>query len=60
MLFFLFLVVLNNVLVLPVAKGKIKVKLAPAILIGAPTALADKIIQTPPVVAERTINNLSM
>ena len=60
MLFFLFLVVLNNVLVLPVAKGKIKVKLAPAIPIGAPTALADKIIQTPPVVAERTINNLSM
>ena len=56
MLFFLFFVVLNNFLVIPVAKDKIKVKLAPAILIGAPSTLADNIIRTPPLVAERTIN----
>ena len=56
MLFFLFFVVLNNFLVIPVAKDKIKVKLAPAIQIGAPSTLADNIIRTPPLVAERTIN----
>ena len=56
MLFFLFFVVLNNILVIPVAKDKIKVKLAPAIQIGAPSTLADNIIRTPPLVAERTIN----
>ena len=60
MCFFLFLVVLNNFLVIPVAKDKIKVKLAPAIPIGAPSALADNIMQTPPLVAERTINTYSM
>ena len=60
MLFFLFLVVLNIFLVIPVAKDKIKVKLAPAIPIGAPSTLADNIIQTPPLVAERTINTYSM
>ena len=60
MLFFLFFVVLNNFLVIPVAKDKIKVKLAPAIPIGAPTTLEDKIIQTRPLVAERTMNTLSM
>ena len=58
--FFLFLIVPNNFFVIPVAKDKIKVKLAPAIPIGAPTTLADKIIQTPPLVAERTMNTLSM
>ena len=58
--FFLFLIVLNNFFVIPVAKDKIKVKLAPAIPIGAPTTLADKIIQTRPLVAERTMNTLSM
>ena len=58
--FFLFLVVLNSSLVIPVAKDKIKVKLAPTIPIGAPATLADDIIQTPPLVAERTINTLSM
>ena len=56
MLFFLFFVVLNNFLVIPVAKDKMKVKLAPAIPIGAPSTLADNIIRTPPLVAERTIN----
>ena len=58
--FFLFLIVPNNFFVIPVAKDKIKVKLAPAIPIGAPTTLADKIIQTPPLAAERTMNTLSM
>ena len=58
--FFLFLIVLNNFFVIPVAKDKIKVKIASAIPISAPTTLADEIIQTPPLVAERTINTLSM
>ena len=58
--FFLFLVVLNTFLVLPVAKDKIKVNIAPAIPTGAPTTLADEIIQTPPLVAQRTINTLWM
>ena len=43
-----------------VAKDEIKVKLAPAIPVGAPATLADDIIQTPPLVGERTVNTLSM
>ena len=50
-LFFLFLAVLNNFLVIPVAKDKIKVKLALAIPTGAPTTLVIEIIDTPPLVA---------
>ena len=50
-LFFLFLAVLNNFLVIPVAKDKIKVKLALAIPTGAPTTLIIEIIDTPPLVA---------
>ena len=58
--FFLFLVVFNNFLAIAVAKDEIKVKLAPAIPVGAPATLADDIIQTPPLVGERTVNTLSM
>ena len=58
--FFLFLVVFNNFLAIAVAKDEIKVKLAPAIPVSAPATLADDIIQTPPLVGERTVNTLSM
>ena len=58
--FFLFLVILNNFLIIPVVREKIKVKLALAIPTGAPTTLADEMIQTPLLVALKTIKILSM
>ena len=58
--FFLFLVILNNFLIIPVVREKIKVKLALAIPTGAPTTLADEMIQTPLIVAIKTIKILSM
>ena len=45
--FFLFLVILSNFFIIPIVTEKIKVKLASAILIGAPTKLTEEIIQTP-------------
>ena len=45
---------------IPVAREKIKVKLALAILTGAPIVVVNEIIDIPPVVALRTINILSM
>ena len=56
----MFLVVHSNFLMIPVVREKIEVKLAPAIPIGAPTTLAEEIIQTPPLVALKTIKTLSM
>ena len=47
-------------MIIPKVKEKTWVKLAPAIPIGAPTALTEEIIQTPPLVAERKIKTLSM
>ena len=52
--FFLFLVIFSNFLTIPVAK-KNKVRLALAIPTGAPTMLVNKIIDTPPLVALKTI-----
>ena len=60
MLFLLFLVMLSNVLIIPVAREKIKVKLALAIPNGAPTTLADEMIQNPLLVALKTIKILSI
>ena len=57
---FFFLVTFNNFLVIPVAREKIKVKIALAIPTGAPTILVNKQIDTPPVVALKTIKILSM
>ena len=57
---FLFLVVLNNFLTIPVFREKISVKLAVAIPTGAPTMLVNEQIDTPPVVALKTIKILSM
>ena len=58
--FFFFLVMLSNCLIIPVAREKIKVKLALAIRTGAPTIPADEMIQTPLLVALKTTKVLSM
>ena len=60
MLFLFFLVIFNNFSVIPVLTEKIKVKLALAIPTGAPTVLVKEQIDTPPVVALKTIKILSM
>ena len=57
---FLFLVVFNNFFVIPTAKENTIVNPALAIPIGAPTTVASEIIHTPPVVAFKTIQILSM
>ena len=55
---------LSNFLIIPVVKEKIKVKLALAISTtlvgGAPTTLADNMIQTPLLVALKTIKIVSI
>ena len=58
--FFLFLVMLSNFLTIPVVREKIKVKLALAISTGAPAMLVNEQIDTPPVVALKTIKIMSM
>ena len=58
--FFFFLVIFSNFLTIPVVREKIKVKLALAIPTGAPTILVNEQIDTPPVVALKTIKILSM
>ena len=60
MLFLFVLVILSNFLIIPVVREKNKVKLARAIPTGAPTALADKMIQIPLLVALKTNKILSM
>ena len=59
MLFLFFLVVLNNCIVIPVVREKIKVKLAIPIATGAPTILVKEQTDTPPVVTLKTIKILS-
>ena len=56
---FFFIVIFNNFLVIPVVREKIKVKLALAIPAGAPTILVSEQVDTPPVVALKTIKILS-
>ena len=58
--FFFFFVIFNNFSVIPVAREKIKVKLALALPTGAPTILVNEQMDTPPVVALKTIKILSM
>ena len=58
--FLFFLVIFNNFLVVPVDREKMKVKIAIAIPTGAPTILVNEEIDTPPVVALKTIKILSM
>ena len=57
--FFLFLVMLNNFVIIPVVKEKIKVKLALTIPTNAPSTLVNE-IDTRPAVALKTIKILSM
>ena len=58
--FFLFLAMLSNFLIIPVVREKIKVKLALAIPTGAPIILVNEIIDTPPLVALKTIKAWSI
>ena len=51
---------LNNFLIIPVARQKIKVGLVLAILAVASTTLANTMIQTPLVAALKTIKILSV
>ena len=55
-----FLVILNNFFIIPVDREKIKVKLVLVIPTGAPAIAVNEIIDTPPVVALKTIKSLSM
>ena len=47
-------------MIIPVVREQIKVKFALAIPTGSPTTLADEMIQTPLLVALKTIKILSM
>ena len=58
--FFFYLAIFNNFLVIPVAREKIKVRLALAIPAGASIMLVNEIIDTPPVVPSKTIKILSI
>ena len=58
--FFFFLVIFNNFSIVPVVREKIKVNLALAIPTSASTIVVNEIIDTPPVVALKTIKTLSM
>ena len=60
MLFLFFFVIFNNILVIPVNREKIKIKLALAIPTGAPTILVNEQIDTPPVVGLKTVKILPM
>ena len=55
--FLLFLAVLINFRIIPVVKEKIKVKLVLAIPTGAPAILVKEIIDTPPLVALKTLKS---
>ena len=58
--FFLFLVIFSNFLTIPVVREKSKVRLALAIPTGAPTILVNEIIDTPTLVALKTIKAWSI
>ena len=58
--FFLFLVIFNDFLIIPVVREKIKIRLTLAIATGAPIILANEIIDTPLLVALKTIKILSI
>ena len=61
MLFFLFIVIFSNFLIIPVVQEKIKVKLALTISTDLPiVVLVNEIIDAPLVVAHKAIKILSM
>ena len=51
---------LSNFLIIPVVREKIKVKIALAIPTRAPATLVNEMIDSTPLVAPKTIKNLSM
>ena len=51
---------ISNFLIILVAREKVKVKLALAIPTGTPTTFVKEMIDTPPLVALKTIKILSM
>ena len=51
---------LSNFLIIPAVREKIGVKLAPAIPTDAPQIFTEEIIQTPPLVALKTIKTFSI
>ena len=55
--FLFFFVILSNLFIILVTE-KIRVKLTPAIPTGVPTILTDEKIQTPPLVALKTIKTI--
>ena len=55
-----FFIIFSNFLTIPVVREKNKVRLALAIPTGAPTILVNEIIDTPLLVALKTIKILSM
>ena len=59
MLFLFFLVRFSNFLTIPVVREKNKGRLALAILTRAPKILVNEIIDTPPLVALKTIKSWS-
>ena len=58
--FFLFLFVLNSLLIIPVVKEKTKIKLPRAIPIWAPIIVVKEIIDTPLLVADKKVKTLSI
>ena len=58
--FFLFLVIFSSFFTIPVVREKNKVRIALAIPTGAPTILVNEIIDTPPLVALKTIKAWSL
>ena len=60
MIFLFFPVIFSNFITNPVAREKIRVKIALAIPTRAPTICVNEIIDTPPLVALKTIKTLSM
>ena len=57
--FFLFIVVFDNFFTSPVDNGNVRLRLALAILIGVPIAVANDAMEMLPFVADKTIKNLS-
>ena len=56
---FLFLVAFNNFFTSPVHNENVSLRLALVIPIGAPIAVAKHAIETPPLVTDKTIKDLS-
>ena len=58
--FFLFLVILSNVLIIPVVKENTRVNFALVITAGAPVTVVKEIIDTSQFIADKTIKILTI